>query len=88
MTEMAQQKNNAFIIETHSDYMVNRVRIDIMEGNIKPEDVSLIYLEAQGKDVEVHNLCFDKQGNFEKDPPDGYRSFFLTETHRLLGWED
>ena len=88
LATLAKKKNNPFIIETHSDYMVNRARIDIMKGNIKPGDVSLIYLEAQGKDVEVHNLCFDKQGNFEKDPPDGYRSFFLTETHRLLGWED
>ena len=89
LAALAKSKNNAFIIETHSDYMVNRARIDIMNGNIKnPEDVSLIYLEAQGKDVEVHNLCFDKQGNFKKDPPNSYRDFFLTETHRLLGWED
>ncbi len=88
LATLAKQKNNTFIIETHSDYMVNRARIDIMEGSTKPEDVSLIYLKAQGKDVEVHNLCFDKQGNFKNDPPDGYRSFFLTETHRLLGWED
>ena len=84
----AKEKNNTFIIETHSDYMVNRARIDIMKGNIKPEHVSLIYLEAKGKDVEVHNLCFDKQGNFKDDPPNNYRDFFLTETHRLLGWED
>ena len=88
LATLAKPKNNTFIIETHSDYIVNRARIDIMNGNIKPEDVSLIYLEAQGKDVEVHNLCFDKQGNFKNDPPDGYRDFFLTETHRLLGWED
>ena len=85
---LAKQKNNTFIIETHSDYMINRARIDIMEGNIKPEDVSLIYLEAQGKDVEVHNLCFDKQGNFKDDPPDSYDDFFLSESHKLLGWKD
>ncbi len=88
LAELAQQKNNTFIIETHSDYMVNRVRIDIMKGNIKPEDVSLIYLEAQGKDVEVHNLCFDKQGDFKDDPPDSYDDFFLSESHKLLGWKD
>ena len=88
LATLAKQKNNTFIIETHSDYMVNRARIDIMEGNIKPEDVSLIYLEAKGKDVEVHNLCFDKQGNFKDDPPDGYDDFFLSESHKLLGWKD
>ena len=88
LAELAKQKNNTFIIETHSDYMVNRARIDIMEGNIKPEDVSLIYLEAKDRDVEVHNLCFDKQGNFKDDPPDSYDDFFLSESHKLLGWKD
>ena len=88
LATLAKQKNNTFIIETHSDYMVNRACIDIMKGNIKPEDVSLIYLEAQGKDVEVHNLCFDKQGDFKDDPPDSYDDFFLSESHKLLGWKD
>ena len=88
LATLAQEKNNAFIIETHSDYMTNRARIDIMKGNIKPEDVSLIYLETQGKDTKVHNLCFDKQGNFENDPPDSYDDFFLSESHKLLGWKD
>ncbi len=35
----------AFIVETHSDYMIDRARIEIRKGNICPEDVSLIYME-------------------------------------------
>ena len=88
LAELTKQKNHAFVIETHSDYMVDRARIEIMQGKIKPEDVSLIYLEAHGKDVEVYNLCFDEQANFVTDPPMGYRDFFLDETHKLLGWDD
>ena len=88
LAELTKQKDHAFVIETHSDYMVNRARIEIMQGKIKPEDVSLIYLEAQDKDVKVHNLFFDKQANFVTDPPKGYRDFFLDETHKLLGWDD
>ncbi len=88
LATLAKQKDHTFIIETHSDYMVNRACIDIMKGNIQPEDVSLIYLEAQGKDVDVHNLCFDKQGNFKDHPPDSYHDFFLSESHKLLGWKD
>ena len=86
LAKLTKQKNNTFIIETHSDYMIDRARIEIRQGNIKPEDVSLIYLEAQGKDVEVYNLRFDKQANFKNDPPKSYRDFFLEETHKLLGW--
>ena len=86
--ELTKQKNNNFIIETHSDYMIDRARIEIMKGKIKPEDVSLIYLEAKGTDVEVYNLGFDRQANFSPDPPINYRSFFLKEEDALLGWDD
>ena len=86
--ELTKQRNNNFIIETHSDHMIDRVRIEIMKGKIKPEDVSLIYLQAKGKDVEVYNLGFDRQANFSPDPPINYRGFFLKESHALLGWDD
>ena len=88
LAELAKQKNNTFIIETHSDYMVDRSLIEIMKKSIKPEDVSLINLEAKGEHVEVNNLWFDKQGYFEDDPPDGYHDSLLSETHKLLGWEN
>ena len=86
--ELTKQRNNNFIIETHSDYMIDRARIEIMKGKIKPEDVSLIYLEAKGTDVEVYNLGFDRQANFLPDPPINYRNFFLKEEDALLGWDD
>ncbi len=83
----ASEGNRTFIIETHSDYMVDRARVEIRKGTIRPEDVSLIYLEPKGNVVKVHNICFDNMGNMEKVPPH-YREFFLKETKRLMGFED
>ena len=79
-----QEKHN-FIIETHSDYMVDRARIEIMKRRIAPEDVSLIYLEPAGNSVKVHNIAFDKQANL-LGVPASYRQFFLRESDRLLGF--
>ena len=76
-----------FIVETHSDYMIDRARIEIRKGNIRPEDVSLIYLEPKGRVVKVHNISFDKMANME-GVPQHYREFFLKETKRLIGFED
>ena len=76
-----------FIVETHSDYMIDRARVEIRKGNIRPEDVSLIYLEPKGRVVKVHNISFDKIGNMEGVPPH-YREFFLKETDQLMGFED
>ncbi len=78
---------NSFVIETHSDYMINRIRIEIMKGKIKPEDVSLIYLEPAGNQVKTHNIRFDAQANMI-NVPDGYRDFFLKESDELLGFMD
>ena len=84
---LANKGNSSFIIETHSDYMIDRARIEIRKGNIRPEDVSLIYFEPKGNIVKVHNIGFDKMANMEGVPPH-YRDFFLKESKRLMGFED
>ena len=77
----------SFIIETHSDYMIDRARIEIRKGTIRPEDVSLIYFEPKGRVVKVHNISFDKMANMI-GVPKHYGEFFLKETNRLMGFED
>ena len=81
------QHGHSFIIETHSEYMINRASIEIRNGNIKPKDVSLIYLEAKWNKVIVHNITFDKEGNLE-NVPSGYNDFLMKETNRFIGLED
>lgn len=79
--------NQSFVVETHSDYLIDRARIEIRRGNIKAEDVSLIYMEPKKNVVKVHNISFDNMGNMIGVPP-GFRDFFLLETDRLMGFED
>lgn len=87
LTKLTKQGNHSFIVETHSDYMVDRARIEIRKGNIKPDDVSLIYFEPKRNIVNVHNIRFDKLGNM-MEAPQGYRDFFLKESKSLMGFED
>ena len=79
--------NNSFLIETHSDYILDRIRIEIRKGNISHHHVSLIYLEPVKNGVQAHNILFDSQGNLVKVPT-GYRNFFIKESNRLLGFEN
>lgn len=87
VTKLANTGNRSFIVETHSDYMISRARIDIIKGNIRPEDVSLIYFEPKGNVVKVHNIGFDKDANLI-GAPTNYRDFFLRESKQLLGFGD
>ena len=86
LNEIRKTYSHSYIIETHSDYMIDRARIEIMNGNLRPEDVSLIYFEPEGTKVKIDNIQFDDQANLIDEPP-YFRSFFLNETHRLLGFE-
>ena len=85
--QLASIGNQSFIVETHSDYMIDRARIEIRKGNIKADDVSLIYMEPKKNVVKVHNISFDKMGNLLGTPPN-FREFFLRESSRLLGFEE
>jgi len=86
LIDLIRQRRHNFVIETHSDYMVDRARIEIMEKRIAPEDVSLVYLEPAGNSVKVHNIAFDDQANL-LGAPSSYRQFFLKESDRLLGFD-
>lgn len=87
LATLASQHGKSFVVETHSDYMIDRARVEIRKGNISHEDVSLIYLEPKGRVVKVHNISFDEMGNMI-DVPANFRKFFMQETDRLMGFED
>lgn len=82
---LAKQQNKRFVIETHSDYLVDRIRMDIRDKKgITPDDVALLYFERTNGEATIHRLELDDQGNILNAPP-GYRSFFLEEERRFLG---
>ncbi len=75
-----------YIIETHSDHIVDRFRLCVMQQVIQPDELAILYFENKddGLGSRIYNISVDSQGNVV-DPPDTYREFFLTETERLLG---
>ncbi len=74
------------IVETHSDYILDRVRMDVRDKKteLKPEDVSILFFEPDELDVTIHSLRLDEDGNISNEP-EGYRQFFLDETRRFIG---
>jgi len=77
------------VVETHSDYIVDRVAMAIRDPKhpLEPKDVSLLYFQPSGTGVTIHPMRFDASGNVVDAPPD-YRTFFLHEHARYLGLED
>lgn len=71
------------VVETHSDYLVDRLRLEVKRGNLKPSDVQIYFLEKSGTQTKRHALEIDAQGNV-LNTPQGYRDFFLREQMALL----
>ena len=74
------------IVETHSDHLLDRVRMDVRDKrtSLKPEDVSILFFERDELDVNIHSIGLDKEGNILDAPP-SYRQFFMAETRRSIG---
>ena len=73
------------VVETHSDHLLDRVRMDVRDGDseLRPDDVSILFFERGDLDVRIHSLRIDEEGNIQ-GAPDSYRSFFMQETQRSL----
>ena len=81
---LAAKQSKRFIIETHSDYLVDRLRSLVASGGpLRPEHVCILFFERAEKDVRISEITIDGQGNL-CGAPDGYRAFFLEEQRRFL----
>ena len=73
------------VVETHSDYIVDRVLLDVRDkrSDLKPRDVSLLYFEREDTEVHIHSIHIDEEGRV-LDAPKGYRRFFEDELNRVI----
>ena len=73
------------IVETHSDHLINRVRMDIRDGTtgLGPDDVMVLFFERDGLEVNIHEIRFNGDGNVV-GAPDSYGRFFMDEVSRDL----
>ncbi|MCY3630039.1 MAG: AAA family ATPase [Bacteroidota bacterium] len=84
--EVASQ-GRQLIVETHSQFMIDRIRMDVRDGktDLKPENVSILFFERTDTSVQIHPIRIDELGNV-LDTPNSYGRFFMEETSRSLGF--
>jgi AAA ATPase domain/AAA domain len=85
IARLSKQRSTAlYMVETHSDYIIDRVRMDVARGALDPKNVTIIYFDKQAHEVEAKNIYLSDKGEILDAPPN-FRSFFLREHARLLG---
>jgi hypothetical protein len=83
--EMAATDHKLFLVETHSDFTIDRFRMNYKSGRSVKPDSQILFFERRDKHNIITPLSIGKFGELPTDQPDSYRQFFIREQKNLLG---
>lgn len=71
------------VIETHSEYLLDRIRREVAQDTIPARDVLILFFDRRGIRTRIHEIHLDDDGNII-GAPKNYRQFFLEEEISLF----
>jgi predicted ATPase len=81
--ELANQRKQAFFIETHSDYLIDRYRLS-MKSKQTPPASQMLFFKRTPIGNQAHSLPISAKGLYPQDQPKEFRDFFVREEIKLL----
>lgn len=87
LSAICKEHEKRFIIETHSDYIIDRIRTEVRTARtLVSKDVVILYFERKGADIKIFPITISEEGDLV-GAPDSYRNFFIAERQRFMGIE-
>lgn len=80
---LSKEMNYHFIVETHSDYLVDRFRLSVKEMG-DPQDSQVVFFERTPKGNVAYPMLINERGQYPADQPKSFRDFFIREELHLL----
>lgn len=76
---LAKQMNEGkrYVIESHSEYLMNRLRLSIVRGTIKEDDVKVYYMSQKEGRTCIDEIKFKKSGQIEGAPQDFFDTYMI-----------
>jgi predicted ATPase len=81
--ESAKLQMHNFLIETHSDFIIDRYRSKMNQGKSKIES-QVLFFERNKKGNTVYPITIDEEGQYSESQPKSFREFFIKEELSLL----
>ena len=82
-TYVTEQKK--FIIETHSDFLIDRLRIRFnLDNEIKKDIAQVVYFEKKEGNNVLSCIQINSDGTYSDEQPASFKEFFLKEQLSLL----
>jgi hypothetical protein len=83
---MGVSEKKKFLIETHSDFMIDRYRARFRKTKTKKPSSQVLFFERKSSGYNtVTPLTIDEDGELPREQPKGYRKFFIKEQMDSLG---
>lgn len=78
-------EGHGFIIETHSDFTINRFRYSLSKSQ-KEKNVSsqVLFFERRPDGNMITTIKINSDGSYQNEMPEAYRDFFIDEELKLL----
>ncbi|MDM8549330.1 DUF3696 domain-containing protein [Desulfobacterales bacterium HSG2] len=73
------ETDKQYIVETHSEYLLNRIRLAIVKREIDPSDVSVYYFENSVKGSKTYPVEFTTDGQI-RNAPKGFFDTYMMDT--------
>jgi Uncharacterized conserved protein len=82
--EIASQ-NKRFLLETHSDYLIERLRFHVAKGHLRPEDLFIYYVDYNPQTIssEVIRVEINSHGQYVNLPKGYVTNFRVRETKNM-----
>ncbi len=71
------KEKKKYIIETHSEYLINRLRLAITKNSIKEQDVKTYFIDNNGIKAKHYNLNLLKNGQIKNAPKSFFETYML-----------
>ena len=83
IAELAIERGHRFMLETHSDYLIDRCRLNFSKRG-KPTNAQIIFFQRTRSGNTATVLPIGPDGKYPEDQPPEFRKFFVQEEINLL----
>ncbi len=76
---VAGMRNHRYVIETHSEYLVNRLRLLAVQKRLNVDDVAIVFFDVppRARQPKIHYITIDKDGSLVDAPKSFFETYYL-----------
>ena len=71
------KQGKRYVIESHSEYLMNRLRLAIVKGIIAEDDVKVYHMSQEKGQTKIYNVRFTKNGQIKGAPQDFFDTYMI-----------